>query len=354
MAGAVCFEDKLVLTQFIGDLDEPGQLEELEREVKWFIENYDLKPEFIALDMHPLYHNRSLAIKLAEEYGAELIKTQHHHAHASSVMLEYGVEPGDYGVCITIDGVGWGEDDSVWGGEVLVASYESFDRVGFIEPYPLPGGDAAVVSPVKPLIALLAKAGFGEDEVINILGKREVLGRLKHGVREASLTYKLAKQDLAVKCSSLGRVLDAISALLGVCLKRTYEGEPAMKLEAYANGGVDLGYTPPVRGSRRKTIVVTQLVEWVLDSLGKHRLKDIALTVQKGLGRALAEIALEEALDCGREVYASGGASVNTYIIRGAREVLSKSGIRLLLPKKLPPGDGGLAAGQCAIASSKL
>ncbi len=354
MAGGVCFEDKLVLTQFIGDLDEPGQLEELEREIKWFIKNYDLKPEFIALDMHPLYHNRSLAIKLAEEYGAELIKTQHHHAHASSVMLEYGVETGDYKTCITIDGVGWGDDDSIWGGEVLVSSYESYDRVGFIEPYPLPGGDAAVVSPVKPLIALLAKAGFSEDEVINVLKERGVFSKLRHGVKEALLTYRIAKHNLAVKCSSLGRVLDAISAMLGVCLERTYEGEPAMKLEAYANGGVDLGYTPPVRGSRRKTIVVTKLVEWVLDSLKRRRLKDIALTIQKGLGRALAEVALEEALDCGRIVYASGGASVNTYIIRGAREILSESGIRLLLPKKLPPGDGGLAAGQCAIASSKL
>ncbi len=354
MAGAVCFEDKVVPTQFIGDLDEPGQLEELEKELTWLISNYRVKPEFIALDMHPAYHNRELAVKLAEEFGASLIVVQHHHAHAASVMAEHRVPLGEKRVAITIDGVGLGDDGGVWGGEVLLASYESYERVGSLEPYFLPGGNTAVLQPVKPLISLLRLAGLEEEEVVSLLVRKGLLENLPHGENEARLTYRLSEEGRSPQATSLGRVLDAFSALLGVCCRRTYEGEPAIRLEAAARGGRDLGFTPRIKTVHGRFVVdLSGLVVWVLENIDAP-VQDLAVTIQLGLGRALGEIALKHASKSENKIMVSGGAAVNTYIIRGLKHAVEKNDCKVILPRKLPPGDGGLAVGQAVIASVRI
>ncbi len=357
VAGAVSFEDKVVPTQFIGDLDEPGQLEDLERELRWFIRVYNLKPRIVALDMHPLYHNRKLAAMLAEEFGAELVEVQHHHAHAASAMAEYGVPPGERRVAITIDGVGYGADGTIWGGEVLVAGYEDFRRVGSLYPFPLPGGDRATEWSVRALIGLMAASGFSEEEVLEILGRRGLLERdkLPYGRLEAQVAYRLSTRDGQPITTSMGRTLDAIAALLGVAWHRGYEGEQAMKLEAAARGGRDLGYTPPIVQLDGRLVVDTRrLLWWLLENIDRYPVRDLAMTVQKGLGRALGEIAARAARGLEGPVFLSGGASVNTYIVRGVREALRDHGLEAVLQRKLPPGDGGIAVGQIVVAAAKL
>ncbi|ALL00449.1 [NiFe] hydrogenase metallocenter assembly protein HypF [Pyrodictium delaneyi] len=356
-AGAVAFEDKVVPTQYIGDMDEPGQVEELERELRWFVEVYSLKPRIVAMDMHPGYHNRGLAARLAEEYGAELVEVQHHHAHAAAAMLEDRVPPGEEKVAITIDGTGYGVDSTIWGGEVLVASYSSFTRVASLYPFRLPGGDAAAKWPVRALIGLMQASGLDEEEALDVLRRYGLLSRdkLPHGETEARVSYRLAAFGKAPLTTSMGRTLDALAALLRIAWRRDYEGEPAMKLEAAARGGRDHGYTPGLLSLDGRLVVDTPgLLRWVLENIDRLPARDIAVTIQRGLGRALGEAAARAARGLDGPVYISGGAAVNTFIVQGARQVLSDYGLEVRIPRRLPPGDGGVAVGQLLVAAAKL
>ncbi|BEP18447.1 carbamoyltransferase HypF [Pyrofollis japonicus] len=357
VAGAVSFEDKIVPTQFIGDLDEPGQLEDLEKELRWLIRVYGLRPRFVALDMHPGYHNRGLAARMSEEYGAELVEVQHHHAHAASAMAEHGVEPGEEHVAITIDGTGYGSDGTIWGGEVLVASYSNFTRVASLYPFRLPGGERAVEWPVRALIGLMKASGLGEEEVVGILAKRGLLERdkLPYGETEARIAYRQAGLDSQPLTTSMGRTLDAFSALLRIGWHRGYEGEPAMRLEAAARKGRDLGFTPPLITAYGRVVVdVRKLLSWVLEAIDKYSVSDVAFTIQKALGRALGEAAARAAKGLDGPIFVSGGAAVNTYIVQGVREALREHGLEAVLQHRLPPGDGGVAVGQVMVAAAKL
>jgi Hydrogenase maturation factor len=357
-AGAISFENKVVLTQFIGDIDEPAQLADLRRELLWLARVYRVKPKVIAMDKHPLYHNRRLARELAEEYGAELLEVQHHHAHAVSVMGELGLELDERVIAITIDGTGYGDDGGIWGGEVLISTYKSYRRFGSLRPFILPGGDSAALYPVKPLIALLALTGYSENELSGLLGRLGLISSLPYGVKEALLTYTLARLEKGAIVTSLGRTLDAFSALLGACTLRTYEGEPPMRLEALADEGVDHGFTPKViAGDGRLLVDSVDMLEWALRRLEEgFRREDIAVTILKGFGRALAHIALKaiKGLRNVRQlIIATGGAAVNTHIVKGMREVLGEEDLTVVLPRKLPPGDGGVALGQILVARAQ-
>lgn len=356
--GAIGFEGRIVLTQYIGDLEVPAHLEDLLRELLWFVKVYGVKPRLVARDLHPRYHSRRVAEILSSELGGEMVDVQHHHAHAAAVMAECGVESGARVVAVTVDGVGYGPDGSVWGGEVLVATYRDFVRAGHLMPFTLPGGDAAVRYPVKPLIALMVLAGYSEEEVLKYLKRLEILRALPYGEAEASLTYWLAKRGRGPATSSIGRVLDAFAALLGVCTIRTYEGEPAILLEALADRGKHTEYTPKISVHEGRPVVdLVDVLNWALESLERMRREDIAATVLRALGRGLGLVvvsALRGLRNCEGFVVVGGGAAVNTHIIRGLKDVLGAEDLEVRVPKKAPPGDGGIALGQLAVASSRL
>jgi hydrogenase maturation protein HypF len=141
-AGAVSFEDKVVLTQFIGDMDEIENLDFMRKELEWLIGAYRIRPQFIAIDGHPLYHNRMLL----RDFDAEIFEVQHHHAHAVAAIAELGLQPEAKVLAITIDGTGYGDDGGIWGGELLVSSWRDYERVGSFKPFILPGGDSAARS----------------------------------------------------------------------------------------------------------------------------------------------------------------------------------------------------------------
>ena len=356
-AGALSFEDKVLPTQYIGDMDEPGQVEELERELRWFVRVYSLKPRIVAADMHPGYHTQPLAARLAEEHGAELVRVQHHHAHAASALLEHHVAPGERRAVIAVDGTGYGVDGTIWGGEILVACYREFTRAGSLAGFPLPGGDRAALYPARSLIGWMVAAGYSDEEILGVLRRRGLLEKrfLPYGEREARISLLQARSRGSPWATSTGRTLDAVAVLLRVAWSRGYEGEPAMRLEAAARGGRDLGYTPPLRRRDGRLVVDTyELLAWLLERLEEGvEARDLAATVLLGLGRALGEAAAEAAKGLPGEVFITGGAAVNTLLVRGARQSLERHGLRLLLQRRLPPGDGGVAAGQLMVAAAR-
>lgn len=351
-AGAISFEDKVVLTQFIGDMDEFENLEYLKKELIWLIKTYRIEPEFIAIDRHPLYHNRKL---IREFVDAEVLEVQHHHAHAVATIAELGLPPEAKALAITIDGTGYGDQGEIWGGELLVSSWMDFERVGSFREFSLPGGDSSAKFPAKCLVALMASYGFDQSEVMELLRERNLLHSLPYGVQEAEITFLLANKSKGARTTSLGRILDAFSALLGVCTERTYEGEPPMRLEALADRGKDLDFIPKLFRGDRIRIDVKNLLEWAIETEAK--VEDVAKTVLKGIGKALGLAALNamrgKRLDY-ENVIVTGGAAVNSHILKGIKEVISVEGIKAVLPRKTPPGDGGIALGQILSASSKL
>jgi len=269
-------------------------------------------------------------------------------------MADWGVKIGERAVSILMDGVGYGLDGLIWGGEVFLANYNDFERLGRLRYLPMPGGDLATRFPVRMLIGALS-VFMDEDDIRKVIFKRGLIKGLKRGERELEVSIRQAKSKRVVKTCSVGRFLDSISALLGICLERTYEGEPAIKLEASARGGrakeVDGILT---REGNLFVVDTTKLLEWILEHL-ELPTKDLSATVLYSLGKALGEIA---ALSCLKatlnEVFVGGGAAVNSYIFRGIRDALTEEGISVRLPRRVPAGDGGIALGQAAIAIARV
>ena len=327
-AGAVAFEDKVVLTQYVGDTDELETLFDLEKFLNFFVRAYDLRPKYIIADKNPAYNTTKLARKLAERFNAELIQVQHHHAHALSVMAEAGLEEA---VAITIDGFGYGDDGNAWGGEVLKVKGSEYERVAHLKYVSYAGGDVNALKPDR-MLALFLSEIMPWDEV----GKFVKLRQEELKVLEAQ------KRASKLMTSSAGRFLDAVSALLGVSHERTYEGEPAIKLEARARGGRRLDFELPVINGEIDTL---KAFEWLIENLDK-RVEDLAFTVQYSLGEALVKAALRYSPEV---IVVSGGAAVNEYIIRGIIE--NSEGVRVITNSKVPAGDGGIALGQAYLTS---
>lgn len=348
-AGAIGFDDKAVLTQYIGDVDEYYCFTDLERYLKFLVENYkiDVSSSIIASDMHPRYPSTILAEEWAKRYDIQIYKVQHHWAHIASVMAEYGLQGEVVG--IAVDGVGYGLDKTMWGGEVLRVSYNTFERVGHLENQPMPGGDLAVRYPARMLTGILGKK-IDQEELLNMLSKLRIIQRgFPKGEGEARLTLKQVQDS--PKTSSTGRVLDAASALLGICFERTYEGEPAIKLEAASSRcsemfDVKIYYSD--KAVLDTTSIIVNALEMLLEGMDVGR---IAYMVQKTVGYGLGLIATKTARRRHKYLLLSGGAAVNDYIVEGVEEAVKGSGLELLLPRKYPGNDGGIALGQVAVAA---
>ena len=332
LSGAVAFEGKAYLTQYIGDGSSYGVIDFLEGALDYQMRLLGVKEvQAVGVDLHPGYSTRRLGKRLAEELSAELVEVQHHHAHAAALMVDAGREEI---VALTLDGTGYGGDGVAWGGEVLHATLDSYERVGHLQEIPLLGGEKAVHD-VRRLAFAMRKLGG--------------MGPAFFQGKEAELLRRIMPSS--PKCTSLGRVLDAVSCELGVCDVRTYDGEPAMKLERYLEKGRDV---VPVDVARRgDTILTADMFRQMVEAEGSAA--DKAHSFVKAVMRGLVEMAAEDAdARCLRDVGISGGVSYNHTITAMAQELLEGRGLRLVCHDRLPNGDGCIAAGQCAVALKSL
>jgi hydrogenase maturation protein HypF len=344
-AGAVAFENKVVPTQYVGDMDNLENLEFLLSAIGFLAKSYKVEPRVVVSDKHPGYATTELAAKLSRELGVPHVRVQHHHAHVASAMASRSLPKDSEVAGIALDGVGYGDDGMVWGGEVLLASYTGYRRVGHLEYLPLPGGDRSTLYPARIAAAALA-AKLGPEEALKVCLSLGLERSLPGGARELELAARaFAKPPFS---SSVGRFLDAVSALLGVCGARTYEGEPAIKLEAAARGGQLVEELKlEVEGG---VVLTSEVLPRLLELRGRYGVRDLAYTVQVRLGEALGLLVKEELGDLKLPAVVSGGAAVNDYIVKGLRNLLRGA----LLPRGVPAGDGGLAVGQAVSAALSL
>jgi hydrogenase maturation protein HypF len=247
-------------------------------------------------------------------------------------------------VGIACDGFGYGSDGNAWGGEILYCNKDGFKRLGHLEEQPMVGGDLATLYPLRMAAGIL----HGEADIEEWLLSNS--DRFPHGRSEVEVIIKQLGKASAPKTTSCGRVLDAVSAILGLCYERTYEGEPAMKLESAALKGKDvLKLTPEFKGNAVDTAL---LVHEIFDHKGKHSVADLACSAQHYLARSLAESAVEEAerLNVGFIGF-SGGVAHNEYITLTIRRFVEENGFKFLVHDQVPPGDGGISFGQAIVAA---
>ena len=332
--------DKAFLSQHIGDVENIETLNFLEEATRHLIRLTNSKIEAVACDLHPKFNTTKLAYKLAEELDCPVMRVQHHHAHVAALMAEHNL---DEMVGIACDGYGYGPKGEAWGGEILYCNRESYKRIGHLEEQPMPGGDLATYYPLRMAAGILHKI---TDISEWLLSKSNFL---PHGKTEAELILKQLEKGVKLETSSCGRVLDAISAILGVCYERTYEGEPAMKLESAAIGGKDvLELKPEIRGNIVKT---TELVNAVFEALGKFRVTDLAFSAQEYIAKSLAKLAVEKAEELGvKNVGFSGGVAYNEQITATIQRIVEENGLNFVFHKFVPAGDGGTSFGQAVVA----
>jgi hydrogenase maturation protein HypF len=258
-------------------------------------------------------------------------------------------------VGIAVDGAGYGTDDTIWGGEILVVDSYDFKRAGGLLPQLMPGGDLATRFPARMVAGILARE-YSAKELVDILSNH--VGKGFRGRDEIEIVLKQMKRGFNTpETTSAGRVLDAISTLLGVCYEGTYEGEPAMKLEALADSGNDnLEIPVDIRKIEGNYFLdTTVILNSVLCLKENNRVEDIAASAQRAISDGLAEItskiAKKRKIDT---IGISGGVSYNEAIIKNLRIKLESKGLDLLTHAKVPCGDGGISLGQAWIMAQKL
>lgn len=351
--GAVMKKGRCYLTQHIGDVENLETLEFLESAIRHMMKLTRTREiDAVACDLHPMFPSTTLAESLSDELGVELFRVQHHHAHAATLLAEHGL---DRIVAITCDGVGYGLDGQPWGGEVLLSTYSAFERIAHLKPQPMPGGDLAAKYPARMVLGILYEA-LGED--VRRIAERYLLDGFKRGIREIEFSIRQLEKGINTPwTSSTGRVLDALSALLGVCYYRSYDGEPAMKLEAFATRGDPRAIRIEIDFLERNGVLMLDTTKMLLSALealerGERR-EDIAASFQRALAEGLYALAMETCFD-ERDFGFSGGVALNDFIATTLRKLFEESGKRFFLNKLVPRGDGGVSFGQACVAAARV
>lgn len=345
---ALGVEGEAYPSQHVGDLDTELARSFLQEVMANLVDFLQVEPKILVADLHPDYPSRILAHEMARERGGRVFEVQHHLAHGAAVLGEHGFFPkSDERVgIIALDGTGYGPDGTSWGGELLVLAGDlQWQRVGWLQPLPLVGGEAAVREPLRVAVAALVSAGR-QDLVAELPSSQPAV--LESFARLARERWPLA--------SGAGRVFEAAGAIVGLAETNGFEGELAMRLEASAGDAWKeesrpwTGLEHFLEGSCiRSDLLLAELVS----HKQKRNLRDLASGFHASFSWLVAEAAAQ--LFRGISVVAVGGGCLVNRLLRAfiARE-LTQRGFRALLPRRLPPGDGGLSYGQVVLAATAL
>ena len=358
---AACF-----VSQHIGDVENGATFDAWSAARTRLESLFDLAPAALACDMHPSYLSSQWAREQAREHNLPLIEVQHHHAHIASVMAEAiaagRLAPDTRVLGIAFDGTGAGTDGTIWGGEFLVAHLADFERVAHLRTWALPGGAASVHDARRNAFALLS-----ELDLLEHPGAVGLLNSLDEQTR--SITATMIERGInSPRTSSMGRLFDAAAAILGIFGQATYEGEPAIELEAAAWRALDgkiarfpddnVGYFTSGPSWLDGPDVLDQkaLFEALLEGIEAGAPADrLALDFHVAVARSSARIATEI---CAREgigtVALSGGVFMNRLLLQLLTRELKYAGLAVLVPHTVPVNDGCITYGQAAVASARL
>lgn len=343
---------KCYVSQHIGNTTKYETYKYLQKAIDYMMEitktnNIDL----IACDLHPMFFTTKLAHELSEKFECDVFGVQHHHAHAGALYVDHGI---DELICIAADGVGYGDDGTAWGGEILHSKSDKYKRIGCLMPQMMAGGDLTTKYPIRMVLSMLYDH-YSPEELKNIM-KKGYVHYFKHGEKEVDLVFKQIERSFNVaETTSTGRVLDAISALLGICGERTYEGECAMKLESIAYSGQNKIDIPvKIKNYRGMDVLDTSsiLISVLENKEAGKSINDIACSSQYAVASGLAELGIKAADKTGVNIIGgSGGVFYNEAISKTIKDVVLENGFEFIQHKNSCAGDGSVSLGQAAIAA---
>ncbi len=341
---------RAVLSQHLGDLENASVFREYVRMLEHYQRLYDFKPDLIVVDKHPDYFSSQAGRRLAEEKRLPLLEVQHHHAHMTACMAEHCL-PADTEpvLALILDGLGFGDDGSLWGGEFLLGDYRACQRVASFPSIPMPGGAMAIREPWRNTYAHLAtvleweqvESAFPELELIQFLKTKPL----------ANLHKMLHKGINSPPASSAGRLFDAVAAALNICREGvTFEGQAAMELEALAETAKPGAgyYSLDMNGGRPQW---TTLWKGILGDLRNGtEAATIAARFHNSLAEGLARIAAELCYRYNTGILVlGGGVFQNRLLLESMVNRVETRGVHVLIPERLPANDGGISLGQGVI-----
>ena len=351
-------EGQAVLSQHMGDLEQAEAFQACRQGLDLYRDMFGFRPQAVAVDMHPDYLSAQLGREQAGAADVSLIAVQHHHAHIAACMAEHGrplQAPPVLG--IALDGLGFGDDGTLWGGEFIEAGYAGFARLACFKPVAMPGGNRAVREPWRNAFAQLHALGwermrreFADVDIVRFLAERPV------HVLQAMVERRLNSPP----ASSCGRLFDAVAAALGICRDHaSYEGQAAIELESLAiSDAGDRGCYP------FRTEAVGGMLHLGWDVLWPALLADIRQGTDRAriaarFHRTVIAAVCDTALTLCRHrnldtVALGGGAFQNRLLLSGVTKSLRQAGLAVLVPERIPVNDGGLSLGQVAVAAARL
>ena len=357
-------DGQAILSQHQGDLENAATFSDYQKNLALYRQIFAHSPAALVIDRHPEYLSSKLARVESRKHGLPLLEVQHHHAHVAACLAENGYPldaPPVLG--IVLDGLGFGDDGTIWGGEFLLADYRDYRRLARLKPVAMPGGVQAIRQPWRNLYAHLTEA-IGWAELTAKFSGLDLYEQL-HGKRRIILDAMIAKHLNSPLASSCGRLFDAVAAALGVCSEQqVYEGEAAIRLEALAASAAlpagDEGYPFSVSCPPDALMELDPTPMWT--ALLCDLMRDIppsvaALRFHRGLSTVLVEVAQQLAhrgTPRFETVALSGGCFQNRILFESVAAQLRHLGLVVLTHAQAPANDGGLSLGQAAIAAALL
>jgi hydrogenase maturation protein HypF len=341
-------DDYAFISQHIGDMDNMETMEHYVNTISLYKKLFRIEPQIIAHDMHPEYLPTKYAKELAEKEKIKLVPVQHHHAHTASCMAENGLEGPAIGV--SLDGTGYGTDGNIWGGEFLVADYKNFTRAAHLEYLPLPGGALAIKKPYRTALGYLLALGIEPDEKLSFLKQIDAA--------ETAIIRDLVKKKINTPLtSSMGRLFDAVAALIGLRGVIEYEAQAAIDLETRAlDNENETGLYPFSIQPQHGTSIIK--IGEIFTSIIKEMKQDtpqsiIAARFHNTIAQMILEVCQNISSETGiKKTALSGGVFQNRLLFRKVIPLLESNGFEVYTHRQVPCNDGGISLGQVAIASN--
>lgn len=339
-------EEGLYVSQAIDNLLDIKNYNLFKQALDEYLLREDFRPDYIACDLHPAYLSSGLAEELKRNNpGSVIVKVQHHHAHLALCMYDNGLDEPVIGVCF--DGMGYGADEKVWGGEFLIADRGDFTRKYHLKYIPQPGADAAAREPWRMGLSYLYAAAGEDMKIIDTpLLKRIEPEKLR------IILQMIEKQVNSPLTSSAGRFFDAAASVLGICDMVEFEAEAAIKLEQTAAANIDSFYTFDYTGDEIDTAAVMQQI--ITDLNDGTGVSVIAARFHNTLGEIIFKTAEKISRETGiGKVLVSGGCFQNKYLLNYIRQRFRNSDMQLYEHNKYPASDLGISIGQAVIVARK-
>jgi hydrogenase maturation protein HypF len=340
------------LSHHIGDLENYPTLQAFTASIEHYQRLFRIQPQAIAYDLHPNYLATRYAVERAAQQGLPAVGVQHHHAHIAACMADNGLDGTAPLIGVSFDGTGYGEDGAVWGGEFLIADAARYERAVHLAYTPLPGGDLATRQPWRMALSWLAAAGV--DWAEDLPPVQHALSLSTAGVDvQAVLRKQLSSGLNSPLTSSMGRLFDAVAALMGVRQEVNYEAQAAIEMEALADGNEPGYYTLELRQDvLDPSPLFHQLVQDLRLQISP---RVMAARLHGGIARATADVCRTLRAQRGLNAVAlSGGVWQNTYLLALTTGLLQEDGFEVYIHRRVPANDGGLALGQAFSAQARL